>query len=346
MNFSDIPSRILKAFGVNGLKNPIATDSNTTTDSNGTATYDKGFPAITMTPLSAGGIPPSGRDMNGVLYNTTLKQQWSDAGMGYVFNNDFAGAISGYPRGATIPGSQLDVAWLNTLDGNVVNPESTTSPTNWVPAYSYGVTTISGLSSSSVTLTPMQSAKDRIILTGNLTSNISINFPAWMKSWTVVNNCSGNFVVICKTTSGSGISVSAGSTEKIYSDGVNILRDFGSAAMRNVGNGALNVPDMSYFPGNSAANGYSSSPSGGGTKTVWGNVLINAGTSFPNQTDVVFDSPFQSAPYAIFLSILSNNVGKFQVSYSLPTATGFKLHWTSTSALTVDQQFFYQAIGR
>lgn len=346
MNFSDIPSRIIKAFGVNGLKNPIATDSSTTTDNNGVATFDKGFPPITMQPLSAGGIPPSGKDMNGVLYNTTLKQQWSDAGMGYVFNNDFAGAISGYPRGATIPGSQLDVAWLNTLDGNVVNPESTTSPTNWVPAYSYGTTTLSGLASSSVTLTPLQAAKDRLILSGTLTSNININFPAWMKSWTVVNNCSGNFVVICKTSSGTGISVASGTVEKLYGDGTNILRDFGNASQRNIGTSNLNIPDMSYFGGNASANGFASSPSGGGTKTVWGSVLISAGTSFPNQVDVVFDSPFQTTPYGIFLSVLSNNVGKFQVSYSVPTTTGFRLHWTSTSALTVDQQFFYQAIGR
>jgi hypothetical protein len=35
MNSSDIPSRITKAFGVNGLKNTIPVDSSSTTDNNG-----------------------------------------------------------------------------------------------------------------------------------------------------------------------------------------------------------------------------------------------------------------------------------------------------------------------
>ncbi|MDK9365036.1 terminase large subunit [Lelliottia wanjuensis] len=76
MNSSDTPSRIVKAFGLNGLKNTIPVDSSTTTDNNGVATFDKGFPPVTMQPLSAGGIPPSGTTLaHGSV--VTDCQQWN-----------------------------------------------------------------------------------------------------------------------------------------------------------------------------------------------------------------------------------------------------------------------------
>ncbi|WP_338561916.1 tail fiber protein [Erwinia sp. E_sp_B04_7] len=222
MNSSDTPSRITKAFGVNGLRNSIATDSSNTTDSNGIATFDKGFPSVTMQPLSAGGIPPSGKDMNGVLYSATLQQQWYNAGMTYPFNADFATAVSGYPKGAILPSSALTGQWLNLNESNSTTPESPTgASTGWVPINNYGVTQLS-LSSASVVLSSNQAAKDRIILTGTLTANVNLIFPAWIKSWVVHNNCSGNFTVTCKTASGSGISVIPGLVSRLFCDGMNI----------------------------------------------------------------------------------------------------------------------------
>lgn len=226
MNSSDIPSRISKAFGVNGLRNVIATTSSATTDNGGVATFDKGFPPITMQPLSAGGIPPSGKDMNGVLYSVTLQQQWQNSGMGFGFNTDFSTEISGYPRGALLPSSSLNGYWLNTLDGNSVNPESASgASTGWVPLSNYGYTNITGLSSSSVTLTSLQASKERLILSGVLTSNINLVLPPWTRSWVIQNNCTGNYSVLVKTQSGAGVSIAAGLTGYVYGDGINILSD-------------------------------------------------------------------------------------------------------------------------
>lgn len=118
MNSSDSPSRVIKPFAVNGLKNPIPVDSTTSSESNGDATFDKGFPSITMQPLSAGGKPPKGQDMNGVLYSVSLKQQWGDAGMSYPYSPEFASAIGGYPRGAVVEASNFSGSWLNTIEGN------------------------------------------------------------------------------------------------------------------------------------------------------------------------------------------------------------------------------------
>lgn len=222
MNSSDTPSRIVKAFGVNGLKNTIPVDSSTTTDNNGVATFDKGFPPITMQPLSAGGIPPSGKDMNGTLYSVTLQQQWQNAGMTYPFSQDFSDAVAGYPKGAIVPSSVLTGQWLNLNEANGTPPESSTGAnTGWVPINNYGVTQIT-MTSGSIVMSSLQSAKDRIIITGTLTANVNLIFPAWIKSWVVHNNCTGNFTITCKTASGSGVVVIPGLVSRIFCDGLNI----------------------------------------------------------------------------------------------------------------------------
>ncbi|MDK9585760.1 phage tail protein [Lelliottia wanjuensis] len=222
MNSSDTPSRIVKAFGVNGLKNTIPADSSTTTDNNGVATFDKGFPPITMQPLSAGGIPPSGKDMNGTLYSVTLQQQWQNAGMTYPFSQEFSDAVSGYPKGAIVPSSVYTGQWLNLNEANVTSPESVTgASTGWVPINNYGVTQIT-MTSGSIVMSSLQAAKDRIIISGTLSANVNLIFPAWIKSWVVHNNCTGNFTITCRTASGSGVVVIPGLVSRLFCDGVNI----------------------------------------------------------------------------------------------------------------------------
>lgn len=222
MNSSNTPPRIVKAFGVNGDKNTIPTESNPSTDSNGVATFNRGFPPITMQPLSAGGIPPSGMDMNGVLYSVTLQQQWYNAGMTYPFNQDFSDAINGYPKGAIVPSSPKTGQWLNLNEGNTTQPESPNGQTTgWVPINNYGISQIS-ITSNSVVMSSLQAAKDRIILSGTLTSNVNLIFPAWIKSWVVHNNCTGNFNITCKTSAGNGVIVIPGLVSRIFCDGVNI----------------------------------------------------------------------------------------------------------------------------
>lgn len=226
MNSSDSPSRITKAFGVNGDKNTIPTDSTSITDNSGIATFDKGFPPITMQPLSAGGIPPSGKDMNGVIYSVTLQQQWQNAGMTYSFDANFATSVSGYPRGAVVPSTALTGQWLNLNEANSNTPESPIgAATGWAPLNNYGVTAVSGLSNASVVLSSLQAAKDRIILTGVLSANINLTFPTWTKSWTIVNNCTGAFSVTCKTLAGTGVIIPSGQTAVIVGDGLNIVQD-------------------------------------------------------------------------------------------------------------------------
>lgn len=224
MNSSDSPIKIIKAFGVNGLKNTIPVDSSTSTDNNGIATFDKGFPQITMQPLSAGGIPPSGKDVNGVLYSVTIQQQWQNAGMGYLFDSTYATNISGYPQGSTIPSSDYSGFWINTTNGNTNNPEGTTAlPTGWVPGYAYGSSAVT-ISTANVNVSDILAAKDRIILTGTLTGNRILYLPQWIKDWTIENNCTGSGFSVIVSTRAAGATVQSipGTIINIHSDGTNI----------------------------------------------------------------------------------------------------------------------------
>lgn len=273
MNSSDTPSRITKAFGVNGLKNTIPVDSSTSTDNNGVATFDKGFPEVTMQPLSAGGIPPSGKDMNGVLYSTTIQQQWQNAGMTYPFSQDFSDAVSGYPKGAIVPSSVYTGQWLNLNEANGTSPESPTGAnTGWVPINNYGVTQIT-MTSGSIVMSSLQAAKDRIIISGTLTANVNLIFPAWIKSWVVHNNCTGNFTITCKTAAGSGIIVIPGLVSRLFCDGVNITDE-----TYNPNNDMVGM--MATFAMNSAPEGWLIANGSAVSRTTYARLFSRIGTLY------------------------------------------------------------------
>ncbi|MCS5748470.1 tail fiber protein [Klebsiella quasipneumoniae subsp. quasipneumoniae] len=224
MNNSAIPSRLTVVFSASGDKNTIPVNSTSETLADGLAAMDSGFPPLTRIALSAGGKPPKGQDFNGIFNDVYTRLQWSAAGMGYPFNADFRTAISGYPKGALIPSSDYSGQWLNLNNANNLNPESPYGePTGWVPQHAYGITSITGLSSSNITLSSLQAAKERIFINGALTANINIIFPSWIKEWVIHNNCTGNFTVTCRTSSGNGVVVTPGTVSRIFCDGINII---------------------------------------------------------------------------------------------------------------------------
>ncbi|WP_145494626.1 hypothetical protein, partial [Yersinia bercovieri] len=221
MNRTDDPKKQPIPFGVNGPREDIET---TTPTGDNSASYNSGFPPITMILKAAGGLPPKGQDMNQILYELSSLSRWNSAGALNVYDSTFGAAISGYPKGAVLSNSTFTGCWLNTTDGNTANPENTNaSLTGWVPAFTYGTTDVTGLAAANVTLTALQAANERITLAGVLTANINLVFPAWRKSWTIVNNCTGAFTVTCKTPSGTGIAAATGATIRIIGDGTNII---------------------------------------------------------------------------------------------------------------------------
>lgn len=340
MQTSSQPKLLPVPFADAGSKQNIPNDSQIGITA-GRASYTDGFPPLTRTPLAAGGVPPFGTDFNGVLNDITAALRWSQSGAGYPFNAAFNTAISGYPKGARIPNSTLDGYWLNTIEGNQNNPETTGSSAGWVPLGSYGDTFINGLSGSSITLTPLQASKDRIVLSGTLTANINVIVPAWIKRWYVVNNCTGNFSVTFKTPNGSGVVVPNGDVSRVYGGGTNISQDFGSAASRSVGTGSGQLPDMSSFASQQAASGYQQLP--GGLVLQWINTTAPDGVTtgsvalpiaFNNQTLIAF----------VCDSITTGAPSNFNLAWSINTTTRSSISWVSTAAGV--GAFTVLAIGR
>lgn len=91
----------------------------------GAASFDDGFPPATRTDPGAGGAPPFGQDMNGVLYMVSVYCALMQAGQIVPYDAAVAAAIFGYAVGAkiaslTTPGR----VWTNYLDGNTNDPDA------------------------------------------------------------------------------------------------------------------------------------------------------------------------------------------------------------------------------
>lgn len=97
----------------------------------GAASLTDGFVPDNFTPIVAGGVPPFGQDMNGILKQSTLWLRWLQAGGPIQYDADFAAAIGGYPKGTLLttifwcPGTR----WLSLVDNNLVDPD--TDGTGW-----------------------------------------------------------------------------------------------------------------------------------------------------------------------------------------------------------------------
>lgn len=219
MNFTSMPGKFSIPFANSGTKNTIPTASQIPITP-GAASLTDGFPPLTFTPIASGGVPPFGADFNGIFNEITTTTQWQNAGGSFKYDGTFNTAISGYPLGSLLIRNDATGFWFNQSDANTTSPEA--GGAGWVPGYNYGWTSITGLTNANVTLTALQFAKTSIFLTGTLTGNINIIFPALTLAWTVVNSTTGAFSVTCKTASGTGVPAPQGLSVSIYGDGTNI----------------------------------------------------------------------------------------------------------------------------
>jgi hypothetical protein len=92
---------------------------------NGAASLTDGFPPLNFSPVAAGGVPPFGQDMNGILNRTTAWSQWQSAGGVVPYDASFQTAIGGYPQGAIVAsGTTLGLMWQSSVDNNASNPDT------------------------------------------------------------------------------------------------------------------------------------------------------------------------------------------------------------------------------
>lgn len=97
----------------------------------GAASFSTGFPPATRTDPEAGGIPPYGQDMNGILYMLSVYAAIMQAGQIVPWNTDAATAFGGYAKGARLASiATAGLSFENNLAGNATDPDVTVA--NWI----------------------------------------------------------------------------------------------------------------------------------------------------------------------------------------------------------------------
>jgi len=94
------------------------------------ASFDTGFPVINFQPITAGGVPPSGKDINGLFYMMSQYGLSMQAGQAILmYDAATQAAIGGYAANALLTKASGFGYWLNFIAGNMSNPD--TGGTGW-----------------------------------------------------------------------------------------------------------------------------------------------------------------------------------------------------------------------
>jgi hypothetical protein len=312
MQSSNIPTKIPLPFAYNagvGYKNTIPTDSQIGVV-NGRASLNDGFPPLNFVPISSGGVPPFGSDVNGILNEITAITQWQQAGGFFFYDSSFSTTIGGYPKGAILQSSSNSGLWISTAENNTTNPD--TGGAGWMSLAFEGSQAIT-VTTADVTVTQLQSAYPVLIISGALTAARSLIMPAIVGEWIVQNNTTGAFNLTVKTASGTGVVATQSQSTFLYGDGTNILfADSSKVASFNgrVGTVTLNATDVT------TALGY----------TPIGPNLTGAITSTGNATSLGISS-FTSANLAAALTdetgtganVFANNPSLSSPTFTNPT---------------------------
>src|SRR5262245_1489663 len=117
------PPLIQQAFGASAdpayIQNPIPVS----TGDPARASYELGFPPQTMTEILAGGTPPYGQDVNGILFALSAHAAAIQAGQYPAYNATLATAMGGYAVGATVSMADGSGIWVNIVNANATNPD-------------------------------------------------------------------------------------------------------------------------------------------------------------------------------------------------------------------------------
>lgn len=120
------PKLITTSFAETGSRNDIPESGASEPQ---LATMQSGWPVITSTPITGGGIPPEREDFNGMFHLTTSHLRFLNNGMWYEFDPVHAGQIGGYSKNSRVMLTTGEIA-QSTVDGNVNDPNS--NPTGWI----------------------------------------------------------------------------------------------------------------------------------------------------------------------------------------------------------------------
>lgn len=93
------------------------------------ATYQKGFPPVTMINEDAGGLPPKGLDFNGIFYELSSPIAHYCRGDRIQFDATYATAIGGYAKGWVVASNDYQKDYISLVDNNLADPNGTN--TTW-----------------------------------------------------------------------------------------------------------------------------------------------------------------------------------------------------------------------
>lgn len=128
---TDVPTKLPIPFGNNAGGGfiraiPVASQIGIT---DGAASLHDGFVPLNATPISAGGIPPDVKDMNGVLFEISAWSRWQAAGGPVLFDAAFQTLIGGYPKwGVVQPPAGGGVLYVSLVENNTF---AITDATKW-----------------------------------------------------------------------------------------------------------------------------------------------------------------------------------------------------------------------
>ena len=122
------PTRLISTpFAQGGEKTEI---QNVTGEFDNSATYQLGFPPLTMQSISSGGKPPKGTDFNGVLFDITENISFLCKGGRYQYNAGLSTLIGGYPEGSNLLLDDNVTEVVSTVAENQNNPN--TNMAGWI----------------------------------------------------------------------------------------------------------------------------------------------------------------------------------------------------------------------
>lgn len=193
------------------------------------AIYDAGVYQIETTdPVSGGATGIANKPLINLANRTTYLKSKVD---GIIAGTE---TLSGYAKLAS-----------PTFTGNPAAPtpalgddDTSLATTAFVQDTVGGVLSKSVAGGVNVTLTAVEAGNGILIFTGALTANISVIVPTSpTRSWVVRNSTSGAFTLTVKTAAGTGVVVTQGKAEFIYTDGTNVVTahdDYADVALSGV----------------------------------------------------------------------------------------------------------------
>ncbi|WP_426785892.1 gp53-like domain-containing protein (plasmid) [Rahnella variigena] len=272
MNRADAPKKQPIPFGVNGQRESLLP---TTPAGDNTASYDAGFPPVTMILKAAGGLPPKGQDMNQILYELSTLSRWASSGALNSYDASFSSSIAGYPKAAVLVGDDGASIFISTSDGNLTNPNS--GGAGW---FNLSTGYLKSANNLSEIFTAGSSAQ------ASARTNLGLGNSATLNTGSVAGTvATGNDSRIVgaaqKTSNLSDLANAATARSNL---------GLGTAATATVGTGANQIPSMASFTSLLSQNGWFKLPSG--IIVQWGasapatpsspDVLVNFPIPFPN----------------------------------------------------------------